>query len=364
VQAAILTLLLLAGPGAATHQVSQAMTFEDVANRATRAREKGALEEAIQAYGQAVEIRPSWEEGWWHLGALRYATDRWAGARIAFDRFLVLRPDFGPALALRGLCKFELREYPAALEDLARAVSLGSLGNPEINRAGRLHLALLRIQASQFERAIAPLQSLVAGGGEMPGVVVDACGLMLLRKSWLPSEIPPERRELVRAAGQAACSGLTPAHDETRRLFEELLARYPDVPNLHYGFGLFIRESDPEASLDAHRREIEIQPEAVLPRLEIALGLLYSADPKAALPYAEEAVRLAPTMAAAHHVLGQVLLGQDEVAQAVTEMERAVRLAPESPEMRFGLVQAYQRAGRSEDVARERAVFVELEAQQ
>lgn len=111
----------------------------------------------------------------------------------------------------------------------------------------------------------------------------------------------------------------------------------------------------------SHRREIEIQPDAVLPRLEIALGLYPNYE--GALPYAEEAVKLAPRMAAAHHVLGQVRLGMGDVSHAVVETEEAVRLAPESSEMRFALVRAYHLAGRKEDADRERAVFLQLEAQ-
>jgi thioredoxin-like negative regulator of GroEL len=38
-----------------------------------------------------------------------------------------------------------------------------------------------------------------------------------------------------------------------------------------------------------------------------------------------------------------------------------VKLAPESPEMRFALARAYQRAGRTDDATRERAEFLRLD---
>jgi Flp pilus assembly protein TadD len=50
-----------------------------------------------------------------------------------------------------------------------------------------------------------------------------------------------------------------------------------------------------------------------------------------------------------------------ETEAGVRELEVAVRLAPDSPETHFALARAYAKAGRTEDAARERAAFAELE---
>ena len=47
--------------------------------------------------------------------------------------------------------------------------------------------------------------------------------------------------------------------------------------------------------------------------------------------------------------------------KAVQELEVGVKLAPDSPETRFALAQAYERAGRKEDAARQRVEFKRLE---
>src|SRR5437660_2941797 len=39
--------------------------FNDLAKRATEAREADRLDEAVALYGQALQLRPSWIEGWW-----------------------------------------------------------------------------------------------------------------------------------------------------------------------------------------------------------------------------------------------------------------------------------------------------------
>jgi Flp pilus assembly protein TadD len=43
-------------------------------------------------------------------------------------------------------------------------------------------------------------------------------------------------------------------------------------------------------------------------------------------------------------------------------METAVGLAPENPRLHFALAQAYQRAGRREDAAREKEEFLRLDS--
>jgi predicted Zn-dependent protease len=106
-----------------------------------------------------------------------------------------------------------------------------------------------------------------------------------------------------------------------------------------------------------------MQPDAVLPRLEIAFAHERNGRFAEALPWAEQAARLAPRLFAARYALGRALVETGQVPRGVAELEAAVRLAPESPEVRFALVRAYHAAGRTEDVERERAIFKKLEAQ-
>ena len=58
-----------------------------------------------------------------------------------------------------------------------------------------------------------------------------------------------------------------------------------------------------------------------------------------------------------------MLLELGKIDEAIKELEFGVKLAPESPEMRFALAKAYARAGRKEDAAKERAMFMQLDKQ-
>lgn len=356
--------LLPALAGAAPEARPPAVSFEEVSRRAAAARDAGDAAGAIRWYREGVRLRPAWDEGWWYIGALSYERHDSAPAARAFARFVALKPDSGPGWALRGLAEFDRRNYDASMRHLAHGLSLGSVGNAEIRDAVYYHMAVLRLRAGQFPLASEPLAALARAKSEAPSLVT-ACGLFLLGMAMLPEDVPAEKQELVQAAGRAGFSVLG-GRPEARQRFEDLLARYPDTPNLHYGYGGYLLQQGADnagPALDAFRKEIAVDPKAVYPRLEIAFELMKQGDHAAALPYAEEATRLAPGLFAAHHALGRALLETGQVARGVSELERAVRLAPDSPDMRAALARAYVMAGRREDAEKERDAYRRLQVE-
>ena len=235
---AVACLAGLAAPGLAQ---APAGNFAEAVAKAAAARE-GRPEEALRWYREAVRLRPSWDEGWWWIGALSYERGDHEESARAFSRFVELKPDAGPGWALLGLSEFERGRYDAALAHLTRGLSLGTVGNAEVRDAVYYHVALLRIRAAQFELAVEPLSVLARAKPDSPRLVT-ACGLVLLRRPYLPADVPAEKHDLVREAGAASCAALA-LQDAAGPRFEELLRRYPKTPNLHYGYGAYLLRRD------------------------------------------------------------------------------------------------------------------------
>jgi len=332
----------------------------DVSRRAATAREANRLPEAIRLYRQGVRLRPRWDEGWWYLATLLYESDHHADAREAFRRFLALKPDAGPAWALRGLCDFRVADYEGALQHIEKGLRLGIGGNADILRVARYHEALLLVRAGRFELATRPLTLLARGEPESTGLV-EAVGLMMLRMPRFPADIPEAKRDLVRRAGRAGYLHLARRGEEAAKAFADLVTAFPAEPWVHYAYGVSLLTSDVAKGLAELRRETELQPDAVYAHLEIAFELLRQGDDEGARAAGERAVALAPGLFAAHNALGRALVEVGELERGTRELETAVRLAPDSPEMHYSLVRAYTKAGRADDAARERAVFTELE---
>src|ERR1700752_3690593 len=107
------------------HQ-SVAPGFQELAARATAARQSNQIPEAIDLYTQAVAANPKWEEGWWYLGTIFYDGNQYAKAQNALTHMLALDPKAIPALSLRGLCEFETGDYSQSLADIQQSLSSNS----------------------------------------------------------------------------------------------------------------------------------------------------------------------------------------------------------------------------------------------
>ncbi len=314
----------------------------------------------MDLYGKSLQMRPNWAEGWWYAGTILYERDRYAGARDAFRNLVALDPKRAHAWGMLGLCEYQTREYDRAVNSLQRGRSLGLADNPEIESVVRYHAAILYIRFEQFEVAFDILSEFVRQARESPKII-EAFGLTMLRMPFLPHELPPDKREQVLIAGRAGFDLAARRRDEARKSFDELLARYPDAPNVHYVHGVFLLSQDSDAALEEFRRELKISPSHVPSLLQMAFEYLKRNEHETALPLAEKAAQHAPKMYPARNVLGRVLLELGQVDRAVKELEEGARLAPNVPEMHYALARAYTRAGRKQEAARARETFQRLE---
>jgi tetratricopeptide (TPR) repeat protein len=336
--------------------------YDQAVKSGDEARLAGRLDEAVEHYAKALKIRPNWTEGWWYVAAIFYEQDRYPEARDAFRNVVALDPKRGPAWGMLGLCEFQTREYERAGVSLQRGRALGLDGNQELESVVRYHTALLYIRFEQFEIAYDILAEFLTVGNESPKVI-EAYGLTILRLPFLANEIPPDKREQVLIAGRAGFNMAARRVDEARVAFDQLLANYPNAPNVHYAFGVFLMTQDADAALKEFHRELEISPAHQPTMVQLAFEYLKRDDYNTALPLAEKAVQLAPKMFPARNVLGRVLLELGQLDRAIKELEEGTRLAPTSPEMHYALGRAYRRAGRELEAKREVALFQKLQEQ-
>lgn len=341
-------------------QANSEAEFARFVKLADEAREAERLDDAVGLYGQALKIKPKWADGWWYVGAIFYQRDSYEQARDAFQNLVALEPERGPAWAMLGLCLFQTAEYERAGISLQRGRTLGVNDNSELANVVRYHTALMYIRFEYFENAYDVLNEFVRNGHES-GKVVEAFGLTILRMPYLPKEIPPAQREKILIAGQAGYHMAARRLEQARTAFDTLLAQYPNDPNVHYSFGVYMLSQDADIAMKEFKRELEISPNHFPSMVQMAFEYLKRDQFDQALPLAEKSVQLAPKLYAARNVLGRVLLELGQIDRSVKELEEGVKLAPSSPEMHFALARAYTRAGRKQEAAREREIFKKLQ---
>jgi len=357
----LLVLLAVAlGQSSTDHPAStSAAAFDRIAQQAEEARQANQADNAVALYRRALRLKPGWKEGWWYLGTLGYEQNHYADCRDAFRRVTVLEPKGAPAWSMLGLCEFETKQYDLALAHLNQGQQLGMGAAPEIDEIAKYHLALLLARDENYEKSLELFLEL-ARRGKGDQTMIAAAGIAALRKPLLPQELPQEDHEIAYLAGKGIWDLGARRPAQAQKDFELLLSKYPDVPNVHYLFGSFLLQEQPDKAIPELEREIAISPAHVPARVQIASEYLRRGEPVNALPYAREAATLAPDSVVTHTILGRLLVETEELDAGVRELELARKLAPESTQPRIALASAYAKMGRAEDAARERREFLRL----
>jgi tetratricopeptide (TPR) repeat protein len=345
---------------------AQQKGFDEIANDAEAARAADRLPDAIRLYHEGLNLRPSWQDGWWWLGSLYYEQDRFPESQTALTRFVALAPKTGPAYAFLALSEFETHEYARALEHFRTWALKGSPGTEELIDVASFHWALLLTRESRFVQALYLLTAKAQRRGGS-AALTEAMGLASLRMASLPEDYPPQSRELVWQAGKATFySSLVPHQFERAQDYaNKLLLHYDQAPNVHYFRGtLFSFQKKREAAKNEFRQELQVSSQHAPAMMELARLDVDDGQLDEALSLARRATGLEPKNPAAHHILGQALFARGQAQASARELETARQLAPDSASIRFHLMTVYRKLGRTKDAEHEMAVFNTLKGKQ
>lgn len=345
---------LLAQPGSSN--------FEALSQKAEAAIDDHP-EQAVALYRQALDLRPTWAEGWLYMGATLLRLGRFAESRDALQTGASLQPGKGTAWAYLGMAEYELGNYPQALSDILKGESIGLADRPAFVAAVRYRAALTELRLGDHAQALEQLRPLVRAGNDSPPVV-EALGISALFLNSPSGSLTATQRALVEAAGRAAWAFLAERSDSAANLFQKLVSQFPAEPGVQYMYGVFLLDHDPAAAEAAFRKELATTSSHALARVQLALLFLQRGEAEAALEYAKEASKLQPSSALCQVTLGRALLGAGRTPEAISALEKGRDLAPDSSRTHFYLQQAYGRAGRTADAKREKAEFDRLRAQQ
>jgi len=335
-----------------------AATFDELKAQAAAVRESGNVPQAIELYRQALQLNPSWGEGWWYLGTLYYDSDQYAGGQDAFEHFVKLAEKAAPGWAFLGLCEFETGQYDGALDHIQRGLTLGTGLQPETAEVLRFHAALLLTRQGLFDRAL-PLYMPFARRGSKDPALIAGMGLTALRRAMLPNDIPADQMDLVTTAGKTAAFWAAGDTADTESGFRTLLSKYPNAPSLHYFVGSYLLGSHPEQAMAEFRRELAVNPRSADAAAMMALLMVRAGDEPAAAPYAQKAAEDGPSTPMAQYVYGLILTHAGD-GRGIQHLEAAENLDPGNFEYHMALAGAYSRFGRHDQARRERRESIAL----
>ena len=334
-----------------------AIPSSQLRDAAETARKSGSPDATV-LYQKALKVNPSWQEGWWALGNLEYAKDRYPQCRDAFGRLSQLAPKAGPALTMLGLCDVGLKDLEPALDHLSRGMELGA-GNDAITKTARYHLARLYTRAGMFERALALIVQLAETAPESPPYL-QLAGTAALWKPAFPEDVPSQDRELVYFAGKAFW--LAGRHDAAAagKQMETLVSRYPAAHGVHYLYGSFLLANDPDRAVAEFTAELANSSDHAGALSALAAEYLRRGDPAQGLPYAKRLLTALPDSVASHALFGRLLAEKGDLAEGARELEKARDLDPTDPQPHISLASVYAKLGRPADAAHEREAFLRV----
>jgi tetratricopeptide (TPR) repeat protein len=199
---------------------------------------------------------------------------------------------------------------------------------------------------------------IVSGDDKVP--LIEPIGLAALRMPLLPSEIPTDRRELVRMAGEGAFASQTPQHKAAEPIFKAMVNAYPNEPGVHFLYGVYLLDIRPEDGVIELNRELQISPSHIPARLRLAAYYLQNQKLDEALKMADEAVRIDPHYPSSHMILGEIEVATGDVPTGIKELELARDGQPMVPRVHWDLLRAYTTVGRTEDAKREKQQIEEI----
>jgi tetratricopeptide (TPR) repeat protein len=337
----------------------QTTGFQQLARAAERARQANRDDEAIRLYQQALKMKPDWDEGLWNLSSLLYEKEKYPEARDRLRSFVAGQPKAGMGWALLGLSEFQTREYARALDHLRQGMTLGTGGSQGMARSVFYYAAVLLTRFEMYDQSQSLLFDM-SRSGQAESFLVEPVGLAVLRMPLLPEEIPPDRREMVRMAGEGALALSDQHQDEAEKLFRQMAATYPNEPGVHFLFGAFLMNQHPEDGILEMKRELEISPFHLPARVRLAEQCVKVGQVDRAVALATEALKLDPRDPSAHMALGEALVAKGDRPSAVREFEVARDQAPENVKIRWALFRAYTAMGRSEDAGKEKDAIEKL----
>jgi tetratricopeptide (TPR) repeat protein len=102
-----------------------------------------------------------------------------------------------------------------------------------------------------------------------------------------------------------------------------------------------LQQKDQKAALDNFLKVVEIAPDHLATRLNLAVLYLGARQPAAALPHLEKAVQIAPKNAATQFELGRTLVTLRRPQDAIAPLRASIQLAPKESASRQLLAQIY-----------------------
>jgi len=262
---------------------------------------EGKLNQAIQAYQQAVQSDPKNPSVYIELARLQVYTGLYKEAVSNAENALLLNPNNATAHAIRGWALTQVGEYLPAEAAIKRAIELDQ--NSAAAYAYYAELIVLQSQAGQSSL----------------GAMERAAEISRKAK-----ELGPNDLEAHRARGMVLEQ--TANYAEAVQEFEAAVAINSNIADLHLALGRNYRALEQyDKAVEEFNKAIFLNPSDPMPYTYISRTYATVGEYAKAIQFAQQAVKASPTDAYMYGNLGSMYYRNRAYPEAVTNLRMAVR---------------------------------------
>ena len=337
--------------------------------QAQEALRDGKNDVAAHEFQEILRLQPANAQAHANLGVIAFTSKDYGHAEEEFRAALKLEPGLWNATAFLGMSERHLGHPGEALKLLAD--SFPRLQDPNLQRQAGMDLISLYYESGDLNKTLEVLRTLQAIKPDQPDVLYLAYRAYsdLAAKALASlAEVAPESAPMhqILAQNLASKDDFRGAMTQYRRALE----LDPQLPGLHYELAQMIlaNSAGEDARKEAKQefeRELALNPVSAESKYMLGVLAWSQSKPEDSLRYCLEALKLRPGFVDAHIAAGKALRALHRAPEAVDHLETAVRLDPRNDVARYRLAEEYRELGRTEDAARESAIFHKLrDAQQ
>lgn len=279
--------------------------------------ELGRLEEALEAYDNAISLKPDYAWAWARRGRTLRVLGRYKAALECYDRALEIQPQYAFAWNGQGIVLERMGRLEQALACYEKAA--------EINPADVWHWcnqADVLLSMNRHREAIPLLEKALQQDPAHPN-------------SW---------------AKLGQVYRLLQNYPESIKAYEQALKLAPEYGWAHNGYGLSLKlNGQLEEALTSFKRAARYDPSEVWHWYNIVETLILLRQYEEAVYPAQRATQTDPTHASSWSKLGQVLRYVKRYEEALDAYDRSLALQPDSGWVVNGKGIAYERMGRYEE---------------
>lgn len=346
---------------------NSSITAARIASEAEEAMRRGDFDSAIGGFKKLIEMQPAVAVLYANLGIAYYFQGEFQQAVPPLEKALSLKPSLGNVECFLGISQSELGRYPEAIPHLER--SLKKPSDRELERLASLHLERSYFAVQDFDKGVRVLQKLWNSYPNDPDVLYTISRSYSDLSTEALMQLLTKAPESFRVA-QATAEALELKGDYARSLdyYRRVLAARPGLPGIHYRMGrmILLAQHGPgafEKALLEFQEEARIDPSNANCEYMIGIVAQRQERPEAALSHFRRATELDPDFVQAQIAVGRILVGQNQLDAALKPFLRAVEIEPANEAAHFQLATLYRRLNRSQDAARELALYQKLHEQ-